>query len=152
MSSDNIEIEDRLAIQDLLSRYCHAMDASRADLCIELFTDDAAIHTPVGERQGRAGILEWIKGRLALRAPDYQVGHYMLNSLVTRLSPNSVKVRSMFLYTRQRRDGSSNAELLGAGLYEDEVRKDPAGWRFSSRRFSIALPLDDAFFRDSDRA
>jgi len=123
------------------------MDASRADLCIELFTDDATIHTPVGEPRGRAGILEWIEGRLALRAPDYQVGHYVLNSLMTRSSPNSVKVRSMFLYTRQRRDGSSNAELLGAGIYEDEARKETAGWRFSVRRFSIASPpLDSGFF------
>jgi hypothetical protein len=146
MSSDSIEIKDRLAIQDVLSGYCHAMDASRADLCIDLFTDDAALQTPVGDRKGRAGILEWIEGRLALRAPEYQVGHYMLNSLMTRLSPNSVKVRSMFLYTRQRRDGSSSAELLGAGLYEDEVRKEPAGWRFSSRRFTMSAPLDDAFF------
>jgi hypothetical protein len=119
---------------------------------VDLFTDDAAIHTPVGDRQGRAGILEWIEGRLALRAPDYQVGHHMLNSLVTRSSPNSVKVRSMFLYTRQRRDGCGNAELLGAGIYEDGARKEPAGWRFSYRRFSFAAPLDDAFFRDSDRA
>ena len=109
MSADNVDIHDRLAIQDLLARYCHSIDASRADLCIGLFTDDAILDTPVGKAEGRAAILEWIEGRLALRAPEYQVGHYMMNTLVTRLSPDSVKVRSMFLYTRQRRDGAACA-------------------------------------------
>lgn len=147
MSADNVAVEDRLAIQDLLSRYCYGMDASRADLTIELFTDDATLHTAVGEAQGKAGILEWIEGRLALRAPDYQVGHYLLNTLVVATGPHSAKVRSMLLYTRQRRDGSASAELLGMGIYEDEVRKEQGRWKFSARRVGIAPPLDDAFFR-----
>lgn len=147
MSVNNVGIEDRLAIHDLLARYCHAMDASRADLAIGLFTADAALHTPVGERQGSAGILEWIEGRLAMRDPDYQVGHYMLNTLIAGTGPDSAQVRSMFLYTRQRRDGASSAELLGSGIYEDSVRREKGVWRFSARRFSIGGDLDDAFFR-----
>ncbi len=146
MSADNVEIHDKLAIQELLARYCHSIDASRADLCIGLFADDAVLDTPVGKAEGRAAILEWIEGRLKMRAPEYQVGHYMMNTLVARLGPDSVKVRSMFLYTRQRRDGAASAELLGSGLYEDEVRKEASGWKFSARRFTIAAPLDDAFF------
>jgi hypothetical protein len=147
MSADHVGIEDRLAIPDLLSRYCYAMDASRADLTIDLFTDDATLHTAVGEAEGRAGILEWIEGRLKMRAPEFQVGHYLLNTLVAATGPNSAKVRSMLLYTRQRRDGAASAELLGTGIYEDEVRKDEGRWRFSARRASIGPALDDAFFK-----
>lgn len=147
MPSDTIMLEDKLAIQDLLSRYCHAMDASRADLCIELFTDDAAIHTPVGEAEGRDAILAWIKHRLSLRSPDYQVGHFLLNSLLMAVNPSTVKVRSMHLYTRQRLDASAATELLSTGIYEDEVRKSSKGWQFYSRRFSIVSPLQDAYFK-----
>ena len=147
MSSVTIGIEDRQAIQDLLSRYCHAMDASRADLCIGLFAEGASLHTPVGAATGRKAILEWIEGRLALRSPDYQVGHLLLNSLITALSPARVRVRSMHLYTRQRLEGPGLTELLSTGIYEDEVRKGSAGWQFHSRRFSIAAPLDEAYFQ-----
>ena len=146
MVSDDIVLEDRLAIHDLLSRYCHAMDASRADLCIGLFADDAFIQTPVGEATGRAAILAWIEGRLALRSPDHQVGHFLLNSLMTAVSPTHVRVRSMHLYTRQRLDQTAATELISTGIYEDEVRKGATGWQFCSRRFSISAPLDDAYF------
>jgi len=147
MDADNVGLEDRLAIQDLLSRYCHAMDSARADLTIELFTDDATLDTSVGGAQDKAGILEWIEGRLALRAPDYQVGHYLLNTLIAATGPNAAKVRSMMLYTRQRRDGGASAELIGTGIYEDEMRKEQGRWKFSARRVSIGSAVDDVYFK-----
>jgi hypothetical protein len=146
MTLENLSAEDRLAIQDLLSGYCHAIDASRADLCIGLFADDAELYTPVGDAKGRQAILAWIEGRLALRAPAYQVGHHLLNTMVAATGPNTAKVRSMFLYTRVRRDGSASAELLGTGIYEEEVRKEAGRWKFAIHRFSISAPLDDVFF------
>ena len=104
------------------------------------------LYTPVGDAKGKQAILEWIEGRLALRAPDYQVGHYLLNTMVASTGANTAKVRSMFLYTRVRRDGSAPAELLGTGIYEEEVRKEAGRWKFATHRFSISAPLDDVFF------
>lgn len=147
MVSEKIDVADRLAIQDLLSGYCHAIDAARADLCVDLFADDAELYTPVGDAKGKEAIRDWIEGRLALRAPEFQVGHYLLNTMVALTGPNTAKVRSMFLYTRTRRDGSAPAELLGTGIYEEEVRKEAGRWKFAIHRFSTSAPLDDAFFR-----
>lgn len=141
-----IDLQDRLAIGDLLARYCHAMDASRADLCIGLFAEDATMHTPVGEAVGRTAILAWIEQRLALRSPDYQVGHYLLNPLLAAEGPTQVRVRSMLLYTRQRVDESGATELLSTGIYEDVVRKSPDGWQFQSRRYRLSAPLDGAYY------
>jgi len=146
MNADRIDATDRLAIGDLLAGYCHAMDASRADLCIQLFADDAVLVTPVGTAEGRAAILEWIEGRLSLRASEYQVGHYLLNPLFTAISPTRVRVRSMLLYTRQRIGVDGQSELLSTGIYEDEVGKSPDGWRFLSRRWGLSEPLDAAYF------
>lgn len=146
MISGDFELEDRHAICDLLSRYCHAMDAARADLCIGLFADNASMHTPVGEAVGRGAILAWIEQRLALRSPEYQVAHYLLNPLLTVITPTKVRVRSMLLYTRQRVDETGTTELLSTGIYEDEVQKTAKGWQFYSRRYSLSMPLDDAYF------
>jgi hypothetical protein len=136
-----------MAIQEVLARYCHAMDASRADLAIGLFADDAALETPVGEARGRAAILTWIEERLALRSSEYQVGHYLLNPLVTASAPGRARARSMLLYTRQEigRDGS--AELLSTGIYEDELRLGDTGWQFLTRRWTLSAPLDEIYFK-----
>lgn len=152
MESEPISPSDRAAIGDLLAGYCHAMDASRADLCIGLFTDDAVLETAVGNAEGRDEILAWIEGRLALRDAAFQVGHYLLNPLITLTSEHEARVRSMLLYTRMAVDRDLSAELLSTGLYEDEVRRTAAGWRFSRRRWSLREPLSDAYFRTIGRS
>ena len=146
MTSDRIETSDVLAIHELLARYCHAMDAARADLAIELFTEDAVLETPVGSAQGRAAIQEWIEGRLALRSTDHQVGHYLLNPLIAPTDANHARIRSMLLYTRQAVDGQGRAELLSTGIYEDEVARSAERWRFARRRWTLSAPLDGAYF------
>jgi len=143
---DTIEFEDRVAISELLARYCHAMDASRADLCIGLFANDAVLETPVGTAEGRQAILEWIEDRLSLRSAEHQVGHYLLNPLLAPLSSTRTRVRSMLLYTRQQPGVDLSAELLSTGIYEDEVVKAAGEWHFTRRRWSLTEPLDDAYF------
>lgn len=147
MTRKNLDLEDRAAIADLLAAYCHAMDASRADLCIRLFTQDATLETPVGHAVGRDAILAWIEGRLALRPSDYQVGHYLLNPLFARTGPTRARVRSMLLYTRQSLAENGGSELLSTGIYEDEVEKTTEGWRFVRRCWQLRTPLDDVYFR-----
>lgn len=146
MPRQPIDLEDRLAIDDLLAGYCHAMDAARADLAIRLFAQDAVLETPIGNAEGRDAILAWIEERLASRSSDYQVGHYLLNPLFAPVGADRMRVRSMLLYTRQAIGSMGAAELGGTGIYEDEVVRTPAGWRFRHRRWSLSEPLDDAYF------
>lgn len=141
--------QDRHAIEELLSRYCHAMDAARGDLCISLFTDDASLDTPVGQASGRDEILAWIEDRLAQRSPDYQVAHYMLHPLIALQGRDEAIVRSMLLYTRQHREKLGAAELLSTGIYEDRVRRTADGWRFTTRNYALSLPLNNDYFPES---
>lgn len=146
MTPARIDIDDRIAITDLLAAYCHAMDASRADLAIHLFADDATLETPVGRATGRAAILAWIEGRLALRSSAHQVGHYLLNPLIARTSQTHIRVRSMLLYTRQSLEENGRSELLSTGIYEDEVEKTGGAWRFTRRCWQLRTPLEDVYF------
>lgn len=146
MSRAPIDLEERMAITDLLAAYCHAMDAARADLAIRLFADDAVLETPVGNATGRAAILAWIEGRLALRSSAHQVGHYLLNPLFARTSEARIRVRSMLLYTRQSLEENGRSELLSTGIYEDVVERSSAGWRFTRRCWQLRTPLEDGYF------
>jgi hypothetical protein len=146
MTSEMIDIADRLSINELLSRYCHSIDAARADLCAGLFTEDATLQTAVGNAKGGEAIRAWVEGRLALRKESMQVRHYLLNVLLAPVSADLVRARSTLLYATQARDAETSAQLLATGIYEDEVRRTAEGWRFSRRTVEMAPELDDAYF------
>lgn len=137
---------DRSAIQDLLSRYCHSIDAHRADLCAGLFTDDATLETPVGTAVGAAAIREWIDGRLAQRRAGIQVRHLVLSTLLAPVDADRVRVRSVLLYTWETLELPREASVKSTVIYEDVVRRTSEGWRFSARTCDTQLPLDDVYF------
>jgi len=142
-----IDDSDRAAIHELLSRYCHSIDAPRADLCAELFTEDAVLETPVGVAEGGAAIREWIDGRLALRQEGIQVRHSMLSTLVAPLDEDRVRVRSTLLYTWETLEIPREVSVKSTVIYEDVVQRTSDGWRFASRKCDTQLPLDDVYFR-----
>ncbi len=146
MRSAKLDTADQVAINELLSRYCHSIDAARAELCASLFTDDASLKTPVGNANGIEAIRAWIEARLALREEGMQVRHYLLNVLLAPLAADLVRARSTLLYTTQARDAQTSAQLLATGIYEDEIRRTAQGWRFSGRTVEMAPVLDDAYF------
>lgn len=146
MSSSTIDTADRLAIHELLSRYCHSIDAARADLCAGLFTDDASLNTAVGNAEGSEAIRAWIEGRLALREEGMQVRHSLLNVLLAPIAADLVRARSTLLYTTQARDAKTSAQLLATGIYEDEIRRTEKGWRFSRRTVEMSPALDEGYF------
>jgi len=137
---------DRSAIGELLSQYCHSIDAPRGDLCAGLFTDDAVLETPVGRAEGAAEIREWIDGRLALRQDGVQVRHMMQSILLAPIEPDLVRVRSTLLYTWETLEIPREVSVKSTVTYEDRVRRTASGWRFASRRCDTQLPLDDVYF------
>ena len=142
-----IDAADRLAIHELLARYCHSIDAARGELCAALFTDDATLETPVGVAEGGAAIREWIDGRLAMRQPEIQVRHSPLSVLLAPIDSDQVRVRSTLLYTWETLEIPREVDVKSTVIYEDVVRRTPEGWRFASRKCDTRLPLDDDFFR-----
>jgi hypothetical protein len=137
---------DRFSISELLSRYCHSIDAERGDLCAGLFTDDAVLKTPVGHADGLDAIREWIEGRLALREKGVQVRHFMLSTLLAAIDTDHVRARSTLLYTWEGLEIPRQVNVKSTVIYEDEVRRTSKGWRFSSRVCDTILPLDDVYF------
>lgn len=126
---------DELAIRNLLAEYCHRTTTAETGAWAATWSDDARWTIP------KEGVIE---GREAIAATFERIrALYVL--CVQEVLSGSVEVKgdeaSAFWYVRelQWREGD-DGEPLGSeliGTYEDELVRTDAGWRFSSRVFTI---------------
>lgn len=117
--------DDRLAIHELIALHGHLVDAGEFDRLDELFAADFTYDVTafgVGVLTGAEAFAE------ASRAlgDDNPLGHHVTNVVVVAGDEASATVRSKGLGVLA--DGTS-----GTVVYEDSVRRTPAGWRISSR-------------------
>lgn len=120
-------VEDgRLLIHELLNLHGHLMDEGALDRLGELFTADVVYD--VSALGG--GVLS---GPDAVAAAGQALGdrnplaHHVTNVVVTSLGPDEATAVSKGLGVRG--DGTT-----GSVVYEDELRRTPAGWRIARRR------------------
>jgi hypothetical protein len=118
-------VEDRLAIYELMALHGHLMDDGAFDRLDELFTDDFVYDlAPLGYDELR-GTEALIRSALALGDAN-PLAHHVTNALIVAGDATDATVRSKGIAIRA--DGSS-----GTVVYEDLVRKTPAGWRIARR-------------------
>src|SRR5678815_5160198 len=61
LSSTDVSIEDRLAIQDLMGRYCHAIDSGDVEGYVAVFAPDGVFRSSSGFRyEGADGIRKFM--------------------------------------------------------------------------------------------
>lgn len=137
--TDKASIEDRFALQDLVTAYCYAVDKlGDVDGLLALFTEDAIVDlSPIG--------LPSIRGREAIRAfYDGVFGmmthhaHYMTNFMVRRLDGDQAVVRCYVMGMGNARDGSS---VLVYVDYEIDCQRTAQGWKFSKFYEKPLMPL-----------
>lgn len=133
MSGPDIEaIADRLAIQDLISRYPVYVDNRELDLLDALFTADAHLDFtsfggPVG---GLADVKEFLVGSLGMFASTQ---HMMgLPAIALNAHTATAKTSCHNPMVMEGSDGKRQAWLIGL-WYDDEFVKTADGWRIASR-------------------
>jgi hypothetical protein len=126
------EIADRLAINELLARYCHAIDQHRWTDLRALFADDAQVDfTAFGGPKGDPDML------VAFLQPVVEglAGSYHSTaSIMCDIDGDraSVRLAAHVVMTAKRSDGSEQNNHIGL-WYEDELARAAAGWRFARR-------------------
>jgi len=126
------EISDRLEIQDLIARYCRAVDNLELDELDSIFTADALIDFTAFEAP-RSGLKEmklFLADVLAMHASYY---HLAAASTITidgdTAECHTICHNPMVL----RRDGRPDL-LYYCGLwYHDQLVRTPGGWRIAER-------------------
>jgi hypothetical protein len=135
-----MSVEDKLDIQEMIARYSLTWDSKDTDAFSQLFVAGGVFEffnpgevDPIVRLSSRAAILEWARQRHEeARANRSQSRHNCTGVLIESLTPETATTRSMFLVTRQT--GFEDTPVPGlTGLYRDEWKKTPEGWRFARR-------------------
>jgi hypothetical protein len=123
----------REAIRDLPVRYCDCVWRGDAAGIAALFAANGVFTavTAAGEVtvRGGAALEEFFARALDIRPRPYIHNH------VIEMAGEGFAYGRCYLDLRSAR---RNMEWIGAGHYDDEYVKTPAGWKFQSRRFQAA--------------
>ncbi len=120
---------DRIAIQDVLVRYTHALDYGDIDRMPELWTPDCHFQADQPELDLR-GIDELIGffRRTVSTLPDVR---HVVSNIYAEAAGSKRAIQRAYLQIVDFR----NQKLIAGGRYQDELVKTPQGWRIEKRRF-----------------
>ena len=122
-------LADRLAIEDLLTRYAHAVDRHDWDLYRSVFTDDAHIdYTSAG---GIAGTLDEAVSFLEATMPIFEMTQHLVGNVDVRIEGDTATVSAMF--NNPMRLPGGEVWSTGGWYHHDLVRTGD-GWRSRNLR------------------
>lgn len=126
------EISDRLEIQDLLERYCYAIDERDWDALDDIFTSDASIdYSETGGAKGSLPeIKAWLPGALE-RFPAFQ---HMIATKKLRIDGNEAHCRTILFNPMVHKKADGGQQVFFIGLwYRDRLVRTGMGWRIAER-------------------
>lgn len=139
MNAHPVDIKDRLDILDLLYRYAHYVDNGLGEAWASTFTSNGRLEYFDDVVEGHDALAAF-----ASRAHDFYPTHFVGNTLMVETAPGHIHARSMVIVTvRSKKDSpvdilgvpvNSPTELLGIGVYDDQIVKTEEGWRFKLRK------------------
>jgi|SRR5580704_16298347 uncharacterized protein (TIGR02246 family) len=122
-------LKDRLAIHDLFTRYCCALDAGEVETVVDCFTADAVLKSPVIDLQGHEAIRAFAGRFAAQRAAGTQFRH-MVTNIAVEIDGGRARATAYLLVLISQGGGH---RTLPPGRYECELVKEQGAWRFSRR-------------------
>jgi len=128
----NVSIEDRIAIESLVTEYAWLLDRRRFDELPRLFTEDAVLHIRGRKIEGHAGLVEWAKYRAQKGSRRTQ--HQMTLLRLEPVSENEVHGTAALVLHVAKSGGSGDTYVDLVGEYRDEFVRGDGGWRFHRRR------------------
>lgn len=126
--------DDRLAIADVIARYCHAIDRGCWEDFRTLFAEDCRLDfgALLGVFEGRAGIDRFIE---VIKGTGLFMRHFTTN-VVLHGDGERVRAESYVLAVT----GPPGARAQTTGRYEDEFVKDGGRWCIRVRRAVLDEP------------
>jgi hypothetical protein len=125
------EISDRLEIQDLLARYCDAVDRQDWDAFERIFTPDALIdYSAMG---GSCGDLATTRKFLAETMPSFPGYQHLVAFPVLDIDGDIAHARTLCHNPMLLSAGDDPAMFVCGLWYRDELVRTTDGWRIRSR-------------------
>ncbi len=134
------EISDRVAIQDLLVRYCTAIDSRDYLLLDTCFSDSAQLDYSAmnGPADNYPTVRSWLEKQLS----QLEAMQHSITNTVYSIDGDRATTRTQFRNPNVIRlaDGAQHLFTVG-GYYEDELVRTAAGWRIQ-RRVEVTSYID----------
>ena len=149
-SSNELSLEDRAQIEDVISRYVQTWDTRDVEGWLALYTEDAV--QPVyfqGEKAVEVTSTEQRRQIADNFFPDIDrqgiisTRHFQTNSLFEKQSDGSVKGTTWYVEIRLFDDPDADP-LVRTGEYRDVFVKTDQGWKFARREIHLDNPRSDA--------
>src|SRR4051794_19077603 len=120
-------VADRLAIEDLLTRYAVAVDTGDWDALDTVFTPDASIdYTSAGGiKGGRDEVKKWLAEVLAM----FPLRQHIICSRHVTLDGDSATVRAYFINPMGMSVGENKRFSVMGGYYHHRLTRTSDGWR-----------------------
>jgi 3-phenylpropionate/cinnamic acid dioxygenase small subunit len=132
MSYSLQELADRVEIDQLLARYCHALDEHDWDSFRGVFTEDAIHDDTVagGFRGGVDAKIEFLQHALS----KVLISQHIVSTTLLELDGDQAEARSVCQCPMVLDLGEGKTHVFFQGLwYDDKLVRTPAGWRISER-------------------
>ena len=137
------EISDRIQIDDLLIRYCRAIDTKDWKLLDTCYTADADVdYTTSGGIKGKyPEVRAWLEKALA----PFDMTQHLITNTSLELSGDRATARTIVFNPMgmKNADGSLHIFYVGA-YYVDKLVRTPDGWRIAER-FEEQAFMDGTF-------
>jgi 3-phenylpropionate/cinnamic acid dioxygenase small subunit len=132
----HLAADDRLAIHELVARYCRVIDFGLWDEFPSLFTPDCVIDFGelMGVHEGPAGV-QRLAGMIG--GTGLMMRHLVTNVIVDRADAERADV---WCYVLALTGPDATSLMITTGRYEDEVVKRDGRWLIKRRRAVIETP------------
>ncbi|MDX1648846.1 MAG: nuclear transport factor 2 family protein [Myxococcota bacterium] len=131
-TTDPVEaLRDRLAIEEVLVRYCDAIDGRDFALLGRVFTPDAVLdYTASGGPRGRLPeVRDWLERALA----PFELIQHVIGNLRVELDGDRARSRCYFTNPMGVPGRGRGMNFLCGGIYRDVLVRTPEGWRIAER-------------------
>ncbi len=139
-------LEDRVAIGELIARYCLVMDNRDVDAIDALFTPDVYIWSADGvmNSRGRQAAVDMFNGRFTVLGPSNHVTH----DRIVEFDPMDPDCATglVLSHAEMNRKGQP---MLAAMRYQDVYRRCDGRWRFAERGLSFMYYVPTAEYLDA---
>ncbi len=128
-------IADRLAIQDVMTRYANGVDTRDLDLYATSFTPDVVVSGfgDAGVIEGREAWVAYVRKALE----RFGVTQHLMGNHVVELRGDEATMRTYVQATHVLADDPKSTLTLWAS-YHDELVRDGAAWRIRDHRLEPA--------------
>ena len=126
------ELEDKLAIHELIARYNFALNFGDIEGWVGCFTEDGIFECPFAIFKGHPALRQYITERTAERQ-KYPLRHLPTN-IIVEVRGDRASAQFYLLTLQVRPEGM---QLLTTGVYHDQIKKIDGTWRFSHRKVQL---------------